>query len=115
MISFARHSSLSGQTLDFWQLHFLSESCLLCFSACIFLLLSLSMMTSRFGMQLYDNLMVFLLNILWRLFDVGKHCPMIFRNSLPTLVFTFLLYGGLYQMILCFLVLLWLPVVLGFL
>ena len=41
--------------------------------------------------------------------------PMIFRNSLPTLVFTFLLYGGLYQMILRFLVLLWLPVVLGFL
>ena len=96
---FARHSTLSGQPLDFWQLHFLFESFLLFFSAFIFPLLSPSIMTTKLGMQLYDNLTVFLLNTLWRLFDSGKHWSIILGTPCP-----FLLYGGLYQMILYFLV-----------
>ena len=96
---FARHSTLSGQPLDFWQLHFLLESFLLFFSAFIFPLLSPSIMTTKLGMQLYDNLTVFLLNTLWRLFDSGKHWSIILGTPC-----SFLLYGGLYQMILYFLV-----------
>ena len=42
---------------------------------------------------------VFLLNILWSLFDLGKCISNKLRNRLATLVVTFLLNGGLNQII----------------
>ena len=45
---------------------------------------------------LYDNLIVFLLQILCSSWFCGKHSLMILRKVAPTLVLTFSAYGGLY-------------------
>ena len=55
---------------------------------------------------LYDNLIVFLLQILCSTWFWGKHSLMIFRKVAPTLVFTLSAYGGLNHVILLFLLLL---------
>ena len=55
-----------------------------------------------FQWQLCLIFTVFLLNNLWNLWWGGKCFFIRFRNSFPMLVFTFLLYGGLNQMIFLF-------------
>ena len=57
---------------------------------------------------LYDNLIVFLLQILWSSWFCGKHFLMTLRKVTPTLVFTLSAYGGLNHVILLVLLLLFL-------
>ena len=49
--------------------------------------------------QLNDTLTVCLLRILCRGLFLGKFLSMSFKNSLPKFVLTFILKGGLYQII----------------
>ena len=89
----------------------LSQGGTLCFSGnCIsprfrrlcFLLFP-SMIVFTLSMQLYELFTVFRLKMLWSLLVAGKQLSSIFENSLPMFLFTFRSYGGLYQIILCFL------------
>ena len=66
-------------------------------------LLCASTMFLIFGMQLYDIFTVFLLNIGRRTCPLGKHSSTVRRNCFPTLVFTRISKGGLYQVIFLFL------------
>jgi hypothetical protein len=49
--------------------------------------------------HLYETLTVFLLMILWSMWDGGKQMSMILRNVAPMLVDTFAEKGGLNQVI----------------
>lgn len=65
-------------------------------------LLILDMIVLALDLQLYHNiLIVFWLKILWRGLDLGKCKSISERKRLPIFVSTFLLYGGLYQMMFC--------------
>ena len=64
----------------------------------IFVLCALTML-SMFGMHEYESLTVLSLNRRCRGCCLGKCKRSSLKNSLPILVATFLLYGGLYQMI----------------
>ena len=70
-------------------------------------LLCPSMICYMFGEQLWLSLKLFLLNSFLNLWFCGKHFSIKFRNSLPILVCTFLLNGGLsHIMFLCLFLLL---------
>ena len=97
--SFARHSPSRGHIVLLGQLHFLSSSALVLFLSNFLLFPSIIAFT--FGIQLYESFTMFLLKILCRLLLDGKHLVIIFKNSLPILVFT--LYGVLYQIAFLFL------------
>ena len=62
----------------------------------------LLIMFFMFFIQQELTFIVFLLNILCNLLELGKYLSLRFRNFRPTLVLTFLLNGGLNQMMFLF-------------
>ena len=79
----------------FLQLHVFGGTIFLCKTD----LLCPSIFRFRLGMQLYLILTVLRLKILCNTCPLGNSSSRILRKVCPTLVATFLLYGGLYQII----------------
>ena len=74
----------------------------------LFLIISIALCYFSFVNYICSKIFLFLLNNLWNLWWGGERFFIRFRNIFPMLVFTFLLHGGLNQMMLlfrCFLVL----------
>ena len=84
------HFPSNGQLFLFRQLQLLLSSG---FFSCDLLCWSIFVLT--FGMQLYESLSVFLLNIGFNLWPSGKLSSIIVMNLFPTLVFTCMSKGGL--------------------
>ena len=93
-----RHLFLIGQSFGFKQLHVFS-GCMVSGFWLRILVLWLVMCCSMLLGQLKDTLTVCLFNILCRGLFLGKFLSTSLRNSLPKLVFTLMLKGGLYQRI----------------